>query len=687
LIEPTKEIAVRPKDIMEFIRVMVASILTFVHRISDMIRDLVGGIRAMFRSIARAVGNAVMSVLRSMENFVRAIGRGIRSVGSVIYQSIRAFVHLIRTVIAQFYYSHILPPLRRVRRYLRYLKRRALIAIRVFIENVRFTYDRARRAFLKVIRFTWDIILRAATRIWGVVVEIFTKIARFFRIIARAFNRLARWTGTILLTIVLRSHRALKRSGPIYVAFVVLAIFAYWYIFVNTYHRISLLILSFILYHFTFDAILLPFITVVISSIVVWINKYHPVLALMRRSGIAFLRVWHTSIAIVAAGRFYFTNHTRKAFGRIIYSLRVFTRRLTGLIARIVVPPVVFLISIVALALTKLRHGWFVLSVFIWLQALRFRERIIHAFRVIAHLVFAILLQIMAILLSIARRIADFIRHVFHIILQGIIFIGGLVKALGRAITTAVRTVWVRILIVIGLITSVVSYIGHVILSGLKAIARAVLFVGNSIKQFFIAVGEVILAVFTFMFTILRTAGKLLVRTALAFFKGIWRIGIALAYAIWYPIHRTRVAFSRTAFAFITGAVIIGTFFITGLITTLMRILMPFVHIMIRNGIALQRVIYTMQVLTVRFFHLIISMGQFIAGSIVGAGKWIVAQAHLHYQGIKDLSLALAPNLLPLVLYLIFGGLVFLILTIAYIPSIITLSFAYKRYKGAETNV
>lgn len=823
----------KSRDIKEFIRVMLASILTFVHRMEEMVRNLLLGIRAFGASIVRAVKRSVSGAIRNLEVLARRIGRGIRRVGGflagylrIVYGVLKAFSDRLRVQARRLtswihrridrlrerwrhlYYSKLLPLYHHLIGFLRFVKRRVIIAFETFKETMRSMAQITKRAFLKVWSSAVTLIRNGFERIRGIVVGVFTKMALFFGVIARSFTRIGlgiKWGIEQFLT---RSKRAFGRCGPTYYAFFFLAVGGYWYIFINTYHRIIALIFSFLIYHFTFDVLILP----IFVSIIVWINSYHPILALVRRSGRAFARVSFSIYSFILYAKWRITRRILRAIARSRYSLGIFGAMVIGLMSRLFMRPLRFAANLLKFGAGRIRNGWISVYVSLWLLSARLWVRTIRAMVKIKDIIVAAMrtlasafwkgtlwaaqgiwhgalisyqalvsgvrrarLAVLAVLISLALGIKFTYRSIIAIgqlilalaiaiLLKAIAGVKRIARSIwnalvwaGRAITNALmavgkavvrvaKAIWVKIILVVGMITAAMVMIGQAVAAGLRVIGRAglaagrmmkaaIVFIGHQVRlgilfliKNVIAAGKFVWMVITTIIAIIvgiaerigramravywrslflvkagvslvwsvvtkvgRAVNHMLVWTGTTIYNAFVRITISIGIAIWIPVKRTGLAFSRTTIAIITGIVFVVILFGTGLYVTLIKISIPILNFLGRNILAWQRLMYTIQVLSVKLavgmWMIAVRTWQLLVTSVVASVKWIVGTVKLHYRGIREISLIFAPSIAGFIVYLAIGSLLALGLAISYVIGITSLSYAYNRYKGEDLNV
>ncbi len=403
------------RDIKEFVRVTIFSVLTLFQHIREMFSRFLIGLRNFGEHILVAVQSAVSALVRNIENLLRAVGRGgeriVRALASrfrVVIDAVLLFVHRINelfkstaggiihllkgivsnveraflwvhTRMKRFYYSYLLPRYHRLLRFLRFAQNMLILIFNVIQANLREGAQRAFRAFLKIWHAVVFVLSSALHWLGTRILALLTKVHLFFSQIAGAFYRIGRWFVKSLIKIEMRMSRAFKRCGPQYYIFFFLAVGLYWYVFINTYHRITALIISFVIYHLTLETIIFP----LLASIIIWINTYHPVLALMKRSSLAFIRVWTTSIVLALTTTQTFLARLQRCGGRCRYSLMLIGAFLKQGMIRILIPLIAILASFLRFTGRRLANGWISCSLYLWVLMIIFTNRSVRAGKII----------------------------------------------------------------------------------------------------------------------------------------------------------------------------------------------------------------------------------------------------------------------------------------------------------------
>lgn len=755
-------------DIKEFARMMILSLLTMFRHVQEMFAELIRDLRAFGRQMLQAVRGMTATLVRDLEELVRAVGRRfsgmleslaerLKVVTTVLLrfahrvstfihsqvEKVTEIAHRIHRTLKHFYFTALLPRFHRLIRFVRHTILLIRLAWKRLMGHVRSAVSRARRAFLKIGHVLSSAVLGILLRIRTFIVEILTRFHAFFRLIAHAFYRIGTWMIGILFAFWTRTLRAFKRCDIRFYVFFFLAVGVYWYVFINTYHRIMALIISFIIYQLAFETIILP----ILALIILWINRYHPVIALVKRSGLAFQRVWHSSVCITVSIALSILGTVRRSIIRSARTLLLLALLLSEGIVRLLRPPVLMLVSFFRSIGRRVRNAMFAIlwTGFLFLRYLSLGmvatgmllyHLLAAGLRVVRTGVKLILSLIGKFTLAAARTLKHAVLTVASVMVKmgkiivrkAILILGflagilGLVatsfaaamKKIGRAVLVLARKValkladavrvgsgWI-VLMVTAMATGIIALvrlIHRMILLAYTMLVRMVNRVARAVRSIYWTTVRVVSAVYGGIVTVIRRLATFVnlvigavVSVTSMITQAFLRIGTFIVNVVVAPIRRTGMAFRRTVITIAVGTALVITLILTGVHSMVIKVTLPVLSFMARNMLAWNRILFTIYFAAVKVGDLLISVlvwfGKILVSSTMALLRWSVSMVKLHYRGIRDISLIFSPSLAFLLAFLIWGTVLFLAVSVLYVITITIAAFYLSnRHKGDELNV
>lgn len=718
-------------DIKEFARMMILSLLTMFRHVQEMFAELIRELRAFGRQMLQAVRGMIATLVRDLEELVRAVGRLVSGmleslaerlkvvttvllrfahrVSTFIHsqvEKVTEIAHRIRRTLKHFYFTALLPRFHRLTRFVRHTILLIRLAWKRLMGHVRSAVSRAWRAFLKVGHVLSFAVLGILLRIWTSIVEILTRFHAFFRLIAHAFYRIGTWMIGILFVFWTRTLRAFMRCDIRFYVFFFLAVGVYWYIFINTYHRIMALIISFIIYQLAFETIILP----ILALILLWINRYHPVIALVKRSGLAFQRVWHSSVFITVSFALSILGTARRSILRCMHSLTILAHRLGKGLVRVLRPPVLILSSLarfigrkVGNALFAILWSGFLLLRYLALGMVATGMLLYHllaaGIRAVGRGVKLILSLIGKVVLAAARTLKHAVKTVASVMKK----IGRAVLAIARKIMGAIRVIggWIVLMVTAAVagIIALVRLIHRMILLAYTMLVRMVNRVARAVRSLYWTTVRVVSAVYGGIVNVIRRLAAFVnivigavVSVISMIAQAFLRIGTFIVNVVVAPIRRTGMAFRRTVITIGVGTALVITLILTGVHSMVIKVTLPVLSFMARNMLAWNRILFTIYFATVKVGDLLISVlvwfGKILVSSTMALLRWSMSMVKLHYRGIRDISLIFSPSLAFLLAFLIWGTVLFLAVSVLYVITITIAAFYLSnRHKGDELNV
>ena len=362
---------------------------------------------------------------------------------------------------------------------------------------------------------------------------------------------------------------------------------------------------------------------------VYWFNTYHPILALVGRSGIAFLRVgrttgWAISRALVRlAGAFLavvrFLGHALIIFLTTVWLL--------------VLVPTRFIFKLGLTFLSRLYKGFVTALSLIRKLMIALGKRVRRAVRAVWHVV---LLLVVPVLMVMGRTLKKLLR-------LGATVVGSFLRALGRVVLFVLRNLRRIVVFTAALFLATVKILGHIISTTARMCYRILSKILRTTAQFLLRVVHFLLAAARFLY-----------------------------HALTAPIKRTGIAFSRSIVSLVALVVVLCSIFSL----TLLKVSVPLAFFLSRNYLAWHRILYT---LTYHIAKVII-----IASHVLLGGVNLLRQ---NSRIIGEMTGIFSPTLGGVLWYLFTGSMLSLIAAGGYFILITVSSYLYNRWKQGDVNV
>jgi len=493
----------KSRDFKEFILVFTNAIFTFVRRIGEGISGILSGTKELMKSMLHTIVNPLRTLFRAVVEVFRKLLEKTSTLLSAVFKRLKASLASLKAWMLRgakhIYYKYLVPYYRRLRRFFVIAKRMLSLFLHRAFQLIIVFLGRGKRAVQQVVRLTISILRRAGHLVMVPLLFILRKVYSFFSALTRIFYRILRWVVLSLFKALVRILLAFVRLGS------------------STY------------------LLLLP----VYDYAVYWFNTYHPVLALVGRSGIAFLRVGKSTGRIVSR----LIIRVARAFSTTVrFSKHILIALLTTVWLLLLVPSrFMFRLGVVFL---QLLYGSFVAT-------------------------FALIRKLTVFL---ALRIRWAVKAVwslaFLFVVPVLIFIG--------------RTMTKFFLLTAAVVASFLCVLGRVVLSVLKQMKKIVVFVATPFLSVMKHVGHIISLTARMTYRVLSKILKTTARFLLSAARFLYRVVTA-------PIKRTGVAFTRSIVSVVACALVLGSLF--SLI--FLKISVPLAFFFSRNYLAWYRLLYT----------------------------------------------------------------------------------------------